>query len=91
MMGSAVAIVPKASQDALKNVTPLLLGGILHNFGISIDFNQLLNICPPCNLFKKMMKTVTKDTILCNISKMKQAVFIYLIADKANSDKRGWS
>ena len=90
-MGSAVVIAPKASHDALQNVTPLLLGGILHNVVIPIDFNLLPNICPSHNSFKKMMKTLAKYKILCNISKMKQAVFIYLIADKANSDKRGGS
>ena len=46
MMGSAAAIAPKASQDALQNVTPLLLGGILHNVVIAIDCNELPNICP---------------------------------------------
>lgn len=89
MMGSAAAIAPKASQDALQNVTPLLLGGILHNIGIPVDCNTLPNICPSRNSYKNMVKDVAKDTILCNISKMKKAVFIYLIADKANSDKRG--
>ena len=36
-----------------------------------------------------MVKGVVKDKHLCNISRMKKVVFIYLIADNVKSDKKG--
>ena len=89
MIGSAVSIAPKTLRDVLQKVTPLLVAGVLESAGLPINLNNMPNICPSRNTYMELLKETATETMLVGMGKMKKSVHMYVIADKANSDKKG--
>ena len=89
LIGTAIATAPQSSHDCISKITPMLIGGILHSAGAPIDVSKVSSGCPSRQTLHQIIQNVAVETLLVNNNKIHRNANIYLIADKANSDKKG--
>ena len=89
MIGTDIAVVPQASREALQSTTISLNALFCSNAGISVNLSKVAESSPLMDTLINILQGVEIDTSIDIVKSMKMNNNNYVIADKANSDKKG--
>ena len=88
-LGKALVMMPKASHEVLQSTIPLLCAFFCSIIGLSIPLEKIASICPSRKALSESVAQYATSSYLRALEVLKQNPYIYILADKANSAKKG--
>ena len=88
LMGTAALMVPKSSQDTLQSAAPLIVGAACVQAEIHVDIIMVAGSAPSRKNINRIIEGLSVDTMMKINAMLKRNPHIYLMCDKANSDKK---
>ena len=89
LLGKAISITPKASQNILQSAIPLIYSAFSADIGLDVSHQDICDMAPGRHAIKNLVAEQASLSYLRVIEILKKNPHIYLLADKANSDKKG--
>ena len=89
LYGTAIAFAPKASQLVLQTITPIIVASSIANSGLPVNLDKLFGSQPSMNTMPSIVADSASDEMQRAIVSIRQNPAVYVIADKANSKKKG--
>ena len=89
MLATAAVMLPKASQDALQSAVPLIVGAACVNAHIPVDVSKVAMSAPSQKTIDRLVENLSVDTMIKFNAMIKKNPHVYLLCDKANSEKKG--
>ena len=86
--GKAISITPKASQNILQSAIPLIYFVVSADIGLDVSHQDIFDMAPGRHAIENLVAEQASLSYLRVIEVLKNP-HLYLLAEKANSDKKG--
>ena len=88
-LGKALAIMPKASHDALQDANSLMCAAYAADMGLPCNYKEVALVRPSRTTYQSILLDTATNTYAKTIQYLSQNGYVYISADKANSEKGG--